>query len=166
MQANLRMWIFKRKIDPQWWPASECGRRKIRLFNVNFTSAWYLCNHFFAFISLPVRWKFLSHDRMVRTRNAMETIMNGNLCGVGWVDVSQSDSKKKKKKKKKKKSPALGWNKVKKFSAHNGHMIKCLLTQIDRARRENIWLSVMTHGFRSVGYDLEPHIFPFDPLGQ
>lgn len=45
-------------------------------------------------------------------------------------------------------------------------MIKCLLTQIDRARRENIWLSVMTHGFRSVGYDLEPHIFPSDPLGQ
>ena len=95
---------------------------------------------------------------MARTRNAMETIMNGNLCGVGWVDVSRSDSKKKKRK-------ALLWVEIK-FSAHNGHMIKCLLTQIDRARRENIWLSVMTHGFRSVGYDLEPHIFPSDPLGQ
>ena len=47
---------------------------------------------------------------MARTRNAMETIMNGNLCGVGWVDVSQSDSKKKKKKKKRK---ALLWVEIK-----------------------------------------------------
>lgn len=43
---------------------------------------------------------------MARTRNAMETIMNGNLCGVGWVDVSRSDSKKKKRK-------ALLWVEIK-----------------------------------------------------
>lgn len=43
---------------------------------------------------------------MARTRNAMETIMNGNLCRVGWVDVSRSDSKKKKRK-------ALLWVEIK-----------------------------------------------------
>ena len=42
----------------------------------------------------------------------------------------------------------------KKFS---GHMIKCLLTELGRAGRENIWLSVRTHGprcARSVRPDL------------
>ena len=54
----------------------------------------------------------------------------------------------------------------KKFS---GHMIKCLLTELGRAGRENIWLSVRTHGprcARSVRPDLEPNIFPSGPPTQ
>ena len=49
------------------------------------------------------------------------------------------------------------------------HMIKCLLTEFGRARRENIWLSVMKHGprcARSVRHDLEPNIFPSGPPTQ
>ena len=48
-------------------------------------------------------------------------------------------------------------------------MIKCLLTEFGRARRENIWLSVMKHGprcARSVRHDLEPNIFPSGPPTQ
>ena len=48
-------------------------------------------------------------------------------------------------------------------------MIKCLLTEFGRAGRENIWLSVMTHGprcARSVRHDLEPNIFPSGPPTQ
>ena len=54
----------------------------------------------------------------------------------------------------------------KKFS---GHMIKCLLTELGRAGRKNIWLSVRTHGprcARSVRPDLEPNIFPSGPPTQ
>ena len=54
----------------------------------------------------------------------------------------------------------------KKFS---GHMIKCLLTELGRAGRENIWLSVRTYGprcARSVRPDLEPNIFPSGPPTQ
>ena len=49
------------------------------------------------------------------------------------------------------------------------HMIKCLLTERGRAGRENIWLSVRTHGPRcprSLRHDLEPNIFPSGPLTQ
>ena len=48
----------------------------------------------------------------------------------------------------------------------SGHMIKCLLTELGRAGRENIWLSVRTHGPRCARYvrpDLEPNILPSGP---
>ena len=48
-------------------------------------------------------------------------------------------------------------------------MIKCLLTELGRAGRENIWLSVRMHGprcARSVRPDLEPNIFPSGPPTQ
>ena len=50
-----------------------------------------------------------------------------------------------------------------------GHMIKCLLTELGRAGRENIWPSVMVHGprcARSVRHDLGPNIFPSCPPTQ
>ena len=50
-----------------------------------------------------------------------------------------------------------------------GHMIKCLLTELGRAGRENIWPSVMAHGprcARSVRHDLRPNIFPSCPPTQ
>ena len=50
-----------------------------------------------------------------------------------------------------------------------GHMIKCLLTELGRAGRENIWPSVMVHGpsaARSVRHDLGPNIFPSGPPTQ
>ena len=48
-------------------------------------------------------------------------------------------------------------------------MIKCLLTELGRAGRENIWPSVMAHGprcARSVHHDLGPNIFPSGPPTQ
>ena len=48
-------------------------------------------------------------------------------------------------------------------------MIKCLLTELGRAGRENIWPSVMAHGprcARSVRRDLGPNIFPSGPPAQ
>ena len=48
-------------------------------------------------------------------------------------------------------------------------MIKCLLTELGRAGRENIWPSVMAHGprcARSVRHDLGPNIFPSGPPTQ
>ena len=48
-------------------------------------------------------------------------------------------------------------------------MIKCLLTELGRTGRENIWPSVMAHGprcARSVRHDLGPNIFPSGPLTQ
>ena len=59
------------------------------------------------------------------------------------------------------------WKTIKKKIS--GHMIKCLLTELGRAGRENIWLSVRTHGprcARSVRPDLEPNIFPSGPPTQ
>jgi len=50
-----------------------------------------------------------------------------------------------------------------------GHMIKCLLTELGRAGRENIWLLVMAYGprcARSVRHDLEPNIFSSGPPTQ
>ena len=44
-----------------------------------------------------------------------------------------------------------------------GHLIKCLLTELGRAGRENIWPEVLAHGprcARSVRHDLGPNIFP------
>ena len=77
-------------------------------------------------------------------------------------DVSEhSDSEfyfPKKKKKKKNKEEKRG-----------GHMIKCLLTELGRAGRGNIWPSVMANGprcARSVGHDLGPNIFPSGPPTQ
>ena len=56
-------------------------------------------------------------------------------------------------------------NKIKiKKEKRGGHMIKCLLTELGRAGRENIWPSVMAHGprcARSVRHDLGPNIFPW-----
>ena len=66
--------------------------------------------------------------------------------------------KKKKKKKKKKEKEKRG-----------GHIIKCLLTELGRAGRENIWPSVMAHRprcARSVRHDLGPNIFPSCPPTQ
>ena len=48
-------------------------------------------------------------------------------------------------------------------------MIKCSLTELGRAGRENIWPSVMAHGpccARSVRHDLRPNIFPSGPPTQ
>ena len=64
----------------------------------------------------------------------------------------------KKKRKKKRKKEKRG-----------GHIIKCLLTELGRAGRENIWPSVMAHGprcARSVRHDLGPNIFPSGPPTQ
>ena len=38
----------------------------------------------------------------------------------------------------------------------SGHMIKCLLTEWGRAGRENIWLSVRTHGPRAKYFSVRP----------
>ena len=57
----------------------------------------------------------------------------------------------------------------KKKVKRGGHMIKCLLTELGRAGRENIWPSVMAHGprcARSVRHDLGPNIFPSGPPTQ
>ena len=67
-------------------------------------------------------------------------------------------TRKKKKKKKKRKKEKRG-----------GHIIKCLLTELGRAGRENIWPLVMAHGprcARSVRHDLGPNIFPSGPPTQ
>ena len=56
--------------------------------------------------------------------------------------------------------------KKKKEEKRGGHMIKCLLTELGRAGRENIWPSVMAHGpsaARSVRHDRGPNIFPSGP---
>lgn len=48
-------------------------------------------------------------------------------------------------------------------------MIKCSLTVLGRAGRENIWLSFMTHEPRcahSLFHDLEPNIFRFGHLTE
>ena len=48
-------------------------------------------------------------------------------------------------------------------------MIKCLLTELGRAGRENIWPSVMAHGprcARSVRHHVGPNIFPSGPPTQ
>ena len=48
----------------------------------------------------------------------------------------------------------------------SGHMINCLLTELGRAGRENIWPSVMAHGpscARSVHHDIGPNIFSSVP---
>ena len=47
----------------------------------------------------------------------------------------------------------------KKKEKRGGHIIKCLLTELGRAGRENIWPSFMAHGprcARSVRHDLGP----------
>ena len=54
-------------------------------------------------------------------------------------------------------------NNKKRKEKGGGHMIKCLLTDLGRAGRENIWSSVMAHGppcARSVRHDLGLNIFP------
>ena len=71
------------------------------------------------------------------------------------VPIANFISRKKKKKKKKEK--------------RGGHMIKCLLTELGRAGRENIWPLVISHGprcARSVRHDLGPNIFPSSPPTQ
>ena len=59
--------------------------------------------------------------------------------------------------------------KKKKKEKSGGHMIKCLLTELGQARRENIWTSVMVHEprcARSVRHDLRPNIFLSGPPTQ
>ena len=59
--------------------------------------------------------------------------------------------------------------KKKRKEKRGGHMIKCLLTELGLAVRENIWPSVMAHGPRcawSVRHDLGPNIFPSGPPTQ
>ena len=56
--------------------------------------------------------------------------------------------------------------KKKKKEKRGGHTIKCLLTELGRAGRENIWPSVISHGprcARSVRHDHGPNIFPSGP---
>ena len=47
--------------------------------------------------------------------------------------------------------------KIKKREKRGGHMIKCLLTELGRAGRENIWS--LGHGARSVHHDNGSNIF-------
>ena len=57
----------------------------------------------------------------------------------------------------------------KKKEKRGGHMIKCLLTELDWAKRENIWPSVMAHRPRcaqSIRHDVRPNIFPSGPPTQ
>ena len=57
----------------------------------------------------------------------------------------------------------------KKKEKRGGHIIKCLLTELGRAGRENIWHSVMAHRpcyARSVRHNLGPNIFPSSPPTQ
>ena len=57
------------------------------------------------------------------------------------------------------------WKKEK----YGGHIIKCLLTELGRARWENIWPKVMAHGPHcdcSVPHDLGPNIFLSGPPTQ
>ena len=57
----------------------------------------------------------------------------------------------------------------KKREKRGGHMITCLLTELGRAGRENIWPLVMAHGprcARSVRHDLGPNILPSGPPTQ
>ena len=59
--------------------------------------------------------------------------------------------------------------KKKKKEKHDGHMIKCLLTELGQAKWENIWPSVMAHGprsARSICHDLGPNIFLSGPPTQ
>ena len=59
--------------------------------------------------------------------------------------------------------------KKKKTEKRGGHMIKCLLTELGRARRENIWPEDMAYGpstARSVHHDRGPNIFPSGPPTQ
>ena len=63
----------------------------------------------------------------------------------------------------------ISQKKKKKKEKRGGHMIKCLLTELGRAREENIWPSVMAHGPRctwSIRHDLGPNIFPSGPPTQ
>ena len=72
-------------------------------------------------------------------------------------NISNFVTRKKKKKRKGKKEK------------RGGHIIKCLLTELGRAGRENIWPSVIAHGprcARSVRHDLGPNIFPSGPPTQ
>ena len=74
------------------------------------------------------------------------------------IPIANFISRKKYKLKKKKKQEKRG-----------GHMIKCLLTELGQAGRENIWSSVMAHGprcARSVRHVLGPNIFPSGPPTQ
>ena len=57
----------------------------------------------------------------------------------------------------------------KKKEKRDGHIIKCLLTELGRAGRENIWPLFMVQGprcARSVRHDLGPNIFPSGPPTQ
>ena len=59
--------------------------------------------------------------------------------------------------------------KKKKKDKRGDHMIKCLLTELGRAGRENIWPSVKAHGprcARSVRHHLGLNIFPSGPPTQ
>ena len=51
--------------------------------------------------------------------------------------------------------------KKRKKEKRRGHIIKCSLTELGRAGRENIWHSVM-----EVRHDLGPNIFPSGPPTQ
>ena len=51
---------------------------------------------------------------------------------------------------------------IRKIQKHNGHMIKCLLTELRWARQENIWLLVRTHGLRAQYLKSRPAL----PLSQ
>ena len=44
--------------------------------------------------------------------------------------------------------PSTRFRSARKIQKHNGHMIKCLLTELGRVGREDIWFSVWTHGPR------------------
>ena len=66
-------------------------------------------------------------------------------------------------------SPPPPSQKKEKDEKHGGHMIKCLLTELARAGRENIWPEVMAYGpsaARSVHHDLGPNIFLSGPPTQ
>ena len=100
---------------------------------------------------------FINSARKKRTKTTL-LLYKSRLFGQNEQHSEFCYPKKKKKEKKKGKKEKRG-----------GHIIKCLLTELGRAGRENIWHSVMAHRprcDRSVRYDLGPNIFPSGPPTQ
>ena len=113
----------------------------------------------------PARIAYGPHTGILSIARARSELKQLCCCinpdfSVKMSNIPNFVTRKKKKKKKKKK---------RKKEKRGGHIIKCLLTELGRAGRENIWPSVMAHGprcARSVRHDLGPNIFPSGPPTQ
>ena len=128
--------------------------------------------------------------RMAKSRLVLVFYMIGKVGDASFQDQSQSVVKKKKKKEKRKKGKSFCWRifyvvfprapvycvlfKLKQTfkifqNLVSGHLIKCLLTGLILAGRENICLSFMMYEprcARSVHHDLEPYTLRSGPLLQ